>query len=238
MSSCTQRWGVLYLVWGDSHEELLQRSIASVKKHHPELPIHLERVPLDISCTASPYEMLLKKAGMLNVTPFENTLFLDADTVVMERLNYAFQKAERFGLACCICECPWARRYAGLKSEQDLIEYNTGVLFFTRTAAPLFYLWERMARQIDSSFHHLINNQLCFMAHNDQASFAKAVDMIQFNPFILPKNWNFRPQWDRSFFGQIKIWHDRLPPLQEMHQINEMYRDKDALVGYFPCNVY
>jgi hypothetical protein len=36
---------------------------------------------------------------MLEVTPFEETLFLDNDTVVLGRLDYGFQKASQFGLA-------------------------------------------------------------------------------------------------------------------------------------------
>jgi len=36
--------GVLYLVWGDTIEPYVQRSIASLKVHHPSLPVHVERV--------------------------------------------------------------------------------------------------------------------------------------------------------------------------------------------------
>jgi len=44
--------------------------------------------------------------------------------------------AIKHALACCICENPWARRYGGLQG--DLVEYNTGVQFFTRAAKPYF----------------------------------------------------------------------------------------------------
>jgi hypothetical protein len=47
---------------------------------------------------------------MAAMTPFEETLFLDADTVPLGRLDFGFEQAQRFGLACCICEVPWARR--------------------------------------------------------------------------------------------------------------------------------
>jgi hypothetical protein len=35
--------GILYLVWGNKGEELLQRSIQSVRKYYPDIPIHVER---------------------------------------------------------------------------------------------------------------------------------------------------------------------------------------------------
>jgi hypothetical protein len=65
---------------------------------------------------------------MMELSPFEETLYLDADTVVLDRLDFGFEQAARFGVACCICECPWARRYRGLPND-DGVEYSTGVLF-------------------------------------------------------------------------------------------------------------
>lgn len=94
--------GILYMVWGSRHEALLERSMASARAIHPELPIHVERLP-DTST-------LLDKAAMADLTPFEQTVFLDTDTVVLDRLDYAFDKTEKFGLSVGVCECPWARR--------------------------------------------------------------------------------------------------------------------------------
>ncbi|MDP6885212.1 MAG: hypothetical protein QF830_13855, partial [Rhodospirillales bacterium] len=44
------------------------------------------------------------------------------------------RKGREVGLALCICECPWARRYGGLAG--DVVEYNTGVMFFTKRPGP------------------------------------------------------------------------------------------------------
>src|SRR5262245_11509367 len=130
--------GVLYVVWGDKIESLLQRSIASVKAIHPELPIQIVRC---VDETA--YFALAQKSAMFTTTAFDETLFLDADTVVLDRLDYGFEKAAQFGLACCICENPWARRYETFQAKHDMVEYNTGVLFFSRAARPVFDAWAR-----------------------------------------------------------------------------------------------
>jgi hypothetical protein len=196
--------GVLYMKWGSKAEVSFQRSLASLRKFHPELPVQVAELPENAT--------LLDKARMMDVTPFEHTLFLDTDTVIMDRLDFAFEKSAKFGLACCICECPWARRYGGLSG--DMIEYNTGVLFFTRAAQPIFDLWKQHAATLDSSIIFKLGNdpQLRKMPFNDQGGFALAVEQSGMNPFILPLNWNLRPQWQWVICGPIKIWHDYVDP--------------------------
>src|SRR3954469_15303369 len=116
--------GVLYMVWGDKIAPYLERSMASVREWHPDLPIHVEGLPPGADAT----ETLLRKARMCEITPFEETLFLDADTVVLGNLGFGFERARRAGIACAINECPWARRYRDPALSGDTIEYNTGVL--------------------------------------------------------------------------------------------------------------
>lgn len=217
--------GVLYMIWGPERQPVLDRSIASLKRVHPELPYHIERLPEGAT--------LLDKAVMADRSPFESTLFLDVDTVVLDRLDFGFQQAERVGLACSICECPWARRYGGLKDRGDLLEYNTGVLFFTPKSRPVFDAW-KAHRTMDSSirFFPLGSDQLHVMASNDQGPFAAAIDSTGFVPFILPLNYNFRPAWHRSFFGPLKIWHDYREPPAGIDQHNAAQSTPDSVIAY------
>jgi hypothetical protein len=219
--------GVIYMVWGQSEnlERALQRSRDSLAIVHPELPIEVIRVN-----ASDPVEGLLQKAKMQELTPFKETLFLDVDTVVLDRLDFGFRQAQRFGLACCINENPWARRNVVL--EGDTVEYNTGVLFFTERAQSVFGAWKELAAQLDSTLIHFVNGMQDKMAYNDQCSFAVAVDQASFSPFVLALNWNFRPIWHRSFFGPIKIWHDyaEVPPF--FYDLAKHYRRKDAIIQY------
>ena len=114
--------GVLYVVWGEYDGGALERSRQSLARVHPDMPVEVIELPAGST--------LLDKARMMELSPFEETLFLDADTVVLDDLSYGFEQVRRFGLACSICECPWARRYTGLSG--DMVEYNTGVLLFYR----------------------------------------------------------------------------------------------------------
>ena len=212
--------GVLYLVWGQFDRALLDRAITSVREFHPDLPVEIARLGDDAT--------LLDKAGMLDLTPFDETVFLDADTVVLGDLGFGFDKASRQGLACSICECPWARRYGGI--DGDIVEYNTGVLFFTKDAKPVFDAWKARVRDIDSSIVFRRGNSLARMPLNDQAGFAMAIEDTGFNLFVLPYNWNFRPKWHKSWYGPLKIWHDYEPVPEPILQRNADQAALNAIV--------
>lgn len=220
--------GVLYIVWGEQGRALMNRSLASLRRYHPDLPVHVATLPDGLD----PMQGLLQKAQMLDLSPFATTLFLDADTVVLGNLDFGFTQADRFGLACSICECPWARRYGGL--DGDIVEYNTGVIFFTRKAAPVFEAWKTLAPTLDSSFLHVPPGQRIVgrMPYNDQAAFAKAVDQTGLLPAVLPLNWNYRPRWQHSFFGPLKIWHDYMDVPPVIRDTNAYYEKhgRDAVI--------
>jgi len=219
--------GVLYLVWGEQVEPLLQRSRRSLAEHHPELPVEIVRISTD-----DPIKALLEKSRVMALSPFRETLYLDADTVVLGRLDFGFEKAARFGLACCICECPWARRYHQT-IKGDVIEYNTGVLFFNDKAKAVFDAWERLAPALDSSILYASGNQIIKSRLNDQCGFALAIEETGAVPFVLPLNWNFRPDWHHSFFGPVKIWHSYADPPPTLAEIARYYERSDAIIQFF-----
>jgi hypothetical protein len=167
---------------------------------------------------------------MLDFTPFDETLFLDMDTVVLGDLDFGMRKGREVGLAICICECPWARRYTGLSG--DLVEYNTGVIFFTNKAKPVFDAWKSLVAKVDSSIVFRAGGDYVKMPLNDQAGFAKAIDDTGFVPYVLPLNWNFRPRWHKSWFGPLKIWHDYAPVPDALAENNTLQADPNAIIGF------
>jgi hypothetical protein len=221
-----EKRGVLYVYWGGSKQErFLERSVQSLFNHHPELPVQIEKLPDGAT--------LLDKSRMFELSHFDETLFLDIDTVVLGDLTFAFQKATRHGIACAINECPWARRCTGLRADGDIVEYNTGVLFFTRAAERVFTAWRQYAPAVDSSIRHVHQGRVGVDPVGDQASFAKAVDQTGFPLFALPLNWNFRPGWHMSYFGPIRIWHDysEVPP--EILSTNASQDREDAIIQFY-----
>ncbi len=219
--------GILSIYWGDESKLPVDRLKTSLQKHHPELPHEIIKVEGAIEGP----QALNIKADMFNMSPFDETLFLDIDTVVMGSLNFAFEKASEFGVAVSICESPWARRYNKLFTG-DEVEYNTGVIFFTKKAKAIFDEWKNLAAKVDSSHVGVANGHTYTMPANDQASFALAIENLKYNPYVLPYNWNFRPKWHRSFCGPIKIWHDYVDPPKVFEEMMSYYREKQSIIQY------
>ena len=226
--------GVLYVVWGGpAFDRYLERAVNSVRHWHPELPVHVERLSVGPEAVRG----LLLKPRMFAISPFDETLFLDVDTVVLGRLDYAFERAQRFGLACTINENPWARRYGDPTLSGDMIEYNTGVLFFTRQARPLFDAWADCASRLDSSIEWVDDGRVHRMPCNDQAGFAKAVEDTGTSPFVLPLNWNYRPMFHRAFCGPLRIWHDYGDVPEFVLRQNHSYEDPATRIALHSVRV-
>jgi hypothetical protein len=218
--------GALYMVWGDDPKThgAIGRSMETLKEWHPLLPIEVCRLPAGSS--------LLDKAAMFDRTPFDETLFLDADTQVMAPLDEGFVQAARHGIALCVNINPWARRYQALRQRGDLVEYDTGVIFFDRGAArvrDVFDEWKKQ-RELDSASLFIGPSGINRMPVNDQCSFAVAMDEQKFSPFALPVNWNFHPKWNRTVWGPIKVWHDYGEIPDCMRRWNDEQSTSDAVI--------
>jgi hypothetical protein len=195
--------GALYMIWGDNPKvnTALLTAVEAWKQTHPDIPYHVQRMP--------PTSDLRCKSRMLDLSPFDVTLYLDCDTVVLGRVDKLFTEAGLFGLACCINPHPWARRYDSLHECGDMIEYDTGVVCFDRRdkVRSLFDRW-KAGDSLNSRSFFMSGTGPAQMPVNDQCAFANAVYMEAFNPAILPVNYNFHPTWQKTVFGPIKIWHD------------------------------
>jgi len=192
----------LYIVWGDKADRLLRRSLAALEEVHPELPVEVVRLSRND-------DGFHAKARMFSLSPFSETVFFDADTVVLRRLDFAFEKAARFGLACCIAPMTWAAATGYCSIESGTIMYNTGVIFFTERAKATFDLWEELSSGPQTSDYW------------DQGPFALAVERSGACPFVLPSNWNFTLQMHRLIVGSVRIWHGRLDPPHGIGNLDE-----------------
>lgn len=190
--------GILYIVWdnganytGWNYTDLLERSIESAKSFG--LKYHVHRVPGG---------NLLSKTQMYDISPFDNTLFLDADTVLCNDPSFGFKMSGKHGLAICLERASVLKRWEPeiRLNLPDYPEYNTGVIFFNKHPSTkyLFEQWNLDARR------------LAFW--NDQPSFALSCMQIGACPFVLPENWNYRRYCETDFsLTPIQIWHSAKP---------------------------
>jgi len=176
--------GVVYVYWGDRAKEEVNKSIASIVP----LPYHI----IELDKTSN----LNDKSKMYDLSPFDETVFLDTDTVVLDDITYGFEMANKFGIAITIAPACYAGRH-DKSFTKDLVEYNNGVVFFKKDhkVKEVFEKWKELA------FNYPIS----------QTGLARAFELCNFNPFVLPQNYNYRADFLSPVFGPIKIWHSRLP---------------------------
>src|SRR4051794_33601823 len=161
------RRGVLFIAWETVDREVgLARAVAALEAGHPGLPHHVARLPGAPSA--------VDKARLAELSPFAATLYLDDDALVLGRLDFGFEMAERYGLACCHGENPWRRRHVGVAS--DALLYDTGVLFFSAAAAPVFETWRRVAPLAAAPIAVVEGNAVRQLPADDRLGFAQALD--------------------------------------------------------------
>ena len=201
---------VIYVVWGneDRYEKMLARSVESVRRHCHNVTTVVHRCPPEHTSRG-----LSNKPQVINNlvdfrSDYDVALFLDADTVVLGNLDFAFDAASKHGIACCIGESPWLRRFD--RDLGDAVEYNTGVIFFSQGGREVIKRWA----ELDPHYTGKTHGSVVDVGHgpiglecDDQLSFGKAIRDCDFNPFVLPLNYNFRPGWHVRFMTPMKIWH-------------------------------
>ena len=192
--------------WGNrpEDEERLARSIASCNKFG--YPTHV------VEC--DPKSSLLVKSTMYELTPFDHTIFLDIDTVVLYPLDFIWQLIERgfvtvaYDMGSAIQR--WDPRLV------DWPEFNTGVIGFPKneSAKKLFDAWYQLC---------LKSQEVCL---NDQPIFTLAALQVGIWPFVLDQRYNFRrysyPR-EETVNGPIKIWHNTFPMPDKMPKENGLF---------------
>jgi len=180
--------GAIYLASGEKFLQEARASAASLAQFGVEHTL-IENDGLAVDAYGD-------KALMYRETPYESTVFLDTDTVVLGDLSFGFEMAEKHGIAISIAPACYAGRWD--TDLGDAVEYNTGVVFF------------RKSPEVQSVFDFWVS--IADTHRNDQATFAQAIIKTGFNPFVLPRNWNYRGGIDYpQVYGPIKVWHSRVP---------------------------
>ena len=186
---------------GDPALQVLQRTINYARALHLDLPIHIQ--PL------VPNQPTINKRELFDASPFQETLFLDVDAFILDRLDFGFEMAAKYGMACCIGECPWIRR--DRPGTGDLVNYNPGVLFFSKGSA----VFRPLGKYGEGHAPHAAGQSAVSPPGDDvgrrnhvfHGDGRKSADAVH-SSFEL----EFQPRSQRTFWGPIKIW--RIPTIR------------------------
>lgn len=151
------RDGVVYVARGAGYLELAERSATSLRQVAPHLGV---TVFTDQPCGAEAFDRVLPlpaaaadlpspKVACLGLTPYQRTLFLDCDTLVLAPLGDLFDLLDRFDLALAHD----VRRLSALIREghaeavpDAMPQMNSGVMLYRRSPAMAAFLAEWLAR--------------------------------------------------------------------------------------------
>lgn len=201
--------GALYVAYGDAARRLCARSIETLRGYAPELPVV---VVSDAPVAGA--ELLLRpdadpgartwKTQMYTLSPFVDTLFLDADTEVVSDPAAGFGLLRWFEVVMAqdenrrLADCVWtghipeerAATLAELGLDGDWLYYNTGAIFWKRTARTeaLFAAWYTEWQR--------------WRLH-DQMAFARALYTHPVRLATMRETWNTRKRPRATF-----VWHN------------------------------
>ena len=200
--------GAVYVAYGDLARKAAQGSLKSLKSIHPGFQVAvISDKPLagaDIQITEPELDQGAReyKTQVYLYSPFEYTLYLDADTVVVGSLQAGFDVlAHGWDVAMAMDYRPTVGKIDHIpandvKATVDAVgtgeypHYNTGMLFFAKSpeAEELFCLWHEEWEM----FHY-----------RDQGAFVRAFHRSAARLWVLSWQWNTHRR-ERS----THIWHN------------------------------
>ena len=136
--------GAIYVITQDQrYLDLLLTSAASLKRAMPDLPITVfSQFPVEstyfqnVVLVRPSHDGFFDKADLIRRSPYERTLFIDADTYVVESFPELFSVLDRFDLAATHEEyrsTDWFNRYPQPDIPLSFPEFNTGILLLKRS---------------------------------------------------------------------------------------------------------
>ena len=220
--------GAVYIITQDQrYVNLLLSSAASLKRAMPDLPItvfsqfrvespYFERVILVEPTQAGFYD----KARFMRDSPYERTLFADADTYVLEPFPELFSLLDRFDCAATHEEylnTDWSNDYPRADIPSSFPELNTGILLLKSS--------DKMGRVLQrwSDLYQAYLDEKPKQPINDQPFFRAAIYESDVRVATLTREYNCKFRGQGYLNGPVKILHGHVN-----FQLKESYIVKTA----------
>lgn len=217
MSTETER-GIIYVATGRKYRLEANGSASSVRKVMPDANITIYtdiQADLDtklfdaIEILGTPAYSFFDKITPLCDSPYQRTLFLDTDTIVLDPVYELFDVLDQFDLTYChapnrgadspkmLSACPMA-----------FVEPNTGVMSYIKTdkVIALFKEW--------ANYYRNLLAETPVRVRHDQPALRKVLYHSDVRVLVLPPEYNLRTVFP-MFKGSMpaKILHGRDPTL-------------------------
>jgi hypothetical protein len=222
--------GAIYIITQDSrYIGLLLNSAASLKHVMPDLPVTVfSQFPIE-----SPlFEGVIRVDGssdgfydktlLMRQTPYERTLFIDADTYFVEAVPELFTVLDQFDCAATHEEylnTDWWNHYVRPDIPASFPEFNTGILAFKRSP--------RMNRVLEewSNLYRTFMENNPGKEMNDQPFFRAAVYANEARIATLTREYNCKFRGQGYLNRRVKILHGHVE-----HRLGEKFVGKAIAV--------
>lgn len=207
MSDQAKSRGVVYVAWGKAHVDVARRSAASVKKYNPGLPCVIWCAEDDDTSGFDgsyviPETMTRPKVGALRLSPFQETLYLDNDTIIRADLGSLFdllQKFELCGAQVMLWHRERHRRMWRTAVPETFPEINCGVLLYLKTSATTKF-FENWEAAYDAAGFKI-----------DQPTFRETLWNSDVKFYVLP------PQFNKRIFEASEVIYSDQPKPRILH---------------------
>jgi len=204
--------GALYIITKDPrYVDMLLTSAASLKKVMPELPITVfSEFPVQspfidkVVQVKSTEDGFYDKTKLIRESPYERTLFIDADTYVVEPIPELFSLLDRFDCAATheeYCSTDWFNRYTRNDIPSSFPEFNTGILMIKRSAR-----MERMLQDWEGLYKAYLQEKPG-LELNDQPFFRVAIYQNDVRMATLTREYNCKFRGQGYLNGPVKVLH-------------------------------
>lgn len=217
--------GAIYIITQDSrYTGLLLNSVASLKRVMPDLPVTVfsqfpvesplfERAVLVEGSADGFYDKTL----YMRQSPYERTLFIDADIYVVDPVPELFATLDQFDCAATHEEylnTDWFHQYPRPDIPSSFPEFNTGIMAYKRCP--------RMDRVLEewAKLYRTFMDQNPGKKTNDQPFFRAAVYFSDLRMATLTREYNCKFRGQGYLNGRVKMLHGHVE-----------YQMKDAFVG-------
>jgi len=225
--------GILYILTGDEYLNQARRSAKSVREVMPEVPIAIITDiddPGDIFDTVilieNPCHSLFDKVQNIQRTPFEETIYIDVDTVVTAPIGELFDLLDSHDLA--VAHAP--RQSFSDKSwfidhgvPEAFPQFNTGVLVFKKSPA---------AQKVLDNWKDLANAHREAGIETDQMAFRKVIYESDANIVTLRQEYNCLIYFGQHLKGPAKVVHGRGNLENAAVELNKVTRHRTFVQSY------
>lgn len=204
--------GAIYIITQDSrYTEMLLNSAASLKRVMPDLPITVfSQFPLE----SADFERVIRVEGsedgfydktlLMQQTPYERTLFVDADIYLAEQVPELFTILDHFDFAATHEEylnTDWWNRYPRPDIPPSFPEFNTGILAYKRSPR-----MDGVLREWSALYKSFLDNHPG-QKINDQPFFRAAAYSGEARIATLTREYNCKFRGQGYLNGPVKILH-------------------------------